>query len=1354
MRKSKKILAAVISIAMVAQSFAGSGIALAAGSDGISISDTFSDSTFSAYISSNFDSDGNGFLSDEEIAKVTDIDVSEEQPAIKSIAGVGVFTELQSLDCSSQAIKALDVSALTKLVYLDASSNQIPSLDLSSNTELTYLDVSENLMTELGLSQNSKLVTLNASGISITGIDVTDMSALRFLSVNNTAVSELDVSKNNNLQALYCAGTKALNFLDVSNHSNLKYLNCSLSALTSLNASGNAALISVDCSESAISSLDLSGDTALETLNCSSNKLATIDLSANTNLTYLNIGGNKLGKNGIDISRNTKLTQLNVSSNELESVNLSNNTSLVTLDCSKNNLTAIDTAANIGLVSLDVSSNKLTALDVSKNSELNELNCDSNSLTALDLSKNDGFLNEAGNVIGTISCANNAIDINLDETNYNYDLSQLPNFVRGTGIEPGDTDRKAMVALDSKAGEPKGATIDAYNLLPDLNATEVTYKYYYGLGKNYATFKLNINNPLKVKVLVEGSNNNAEVGKNIEIQKGSDVTLTAIHSVTEQELDNVTWSSGNDKIATIDEKTGRLSCVGIGETPIYVTFNGRTIGYVTLESMQPVESIVLDKTEINLEYGTFVDASKKTATIIPTILPDNAGHTEVTWASSNTKVATVSQTGVIKAAGNGTATITCTSSHGADGASVIAECTVNVTQRVNGVNISKSSLNMFVGDVDILNGTVNPTTAVNKDVEWSSDNEAVATVDKNGNVTAISVGIAHITCTSVDSPEAKSVCTITVLENVSDVSLNYTSYELILGSTVDDKTVTLDATIEGGDADVEYSTTWSSNDTTVASVDKNGKVTAKAPGEAVITCEVTSTRKAYCKIKVVQRATKVTIVKDKTTINVGETMTVTASIVPDNTTNKSVVWTSSNESVATVSQDGEIKAVGKGTATIKCTTQDGGDKYNTFTLTVKQLVESLDIDTTDIDIYVGKTQTIKATISPSNANANTVIWSSSDTNVATVSSTGLVRGCGEGTAIITCTTKDESNLSKTCKVTVHQQITGISLDETTATLFTGETFKLTPTIAPENVENAGVVWTSSNNSIAKVSNTGVVTAIARGTVTITCSAEDGLGAKATCRITVNQLVTSIKLSSSSITMFKGKTARVTAIVVPSNANNRNVTWTSSNTKVATVSGGTINAVSNGTAIITCTANDGSGIKATCKVTVTNPVTSIKLNATKKTLNVGKSFTLKATVAPTNAGNKNVTWTSSNTKVATVSATGVVKAVGKGSATITCTAKDGSGVKTTCVITTVQKVTKITLNKKKVTIKKGKTYTLKATIKPTNANNKAVIWKTSNKKYATVSANGVVTGKKKGKVTITCMAKDGSKKSAKCTVIIK
>ena len=115
----------------------------------------------------------------------------------------------------------------------------------------------------------------------------------------------------------------------------------------------------------------------------------------------------------------------------------------------------------------------------------------------------------------------------------------------------------------------------------------------------------------------------------------------------------------------------------------------------------------------------------------------------------------------------------------------------------------------------------------------------------------------------------------------------------------------------------------------------------------------------------------------------------------------------------------------------------------------------------------------------------------------------------------------------------------------------------------------------------------------------------------------------------------GKQGRITSTVAPANANNRNVEWTTSNSKVATVNNGTITAVSKGTAVITCKAKDGSGKLAKCTVTVSQPVTSIKLNATNKTIKKGATFTLKATVGPATANNKAVTWSSSNTKVATV-----------------------------------------------------------------------------------------------------------------------
>ena len=164
-----------------------------------------------------------------------------------------------------------------------------------------------------------------------------------------------------------------------------------------------------------------------------------------------------------------------------------------------------------------------------------------------------------------------------------------------------------------------------------------------------------------------------------------------------------------------------------------------------------------------------------------------------------------------------------------------------------------------------------------------------------------------------------------------------------------------------------------------------------------------------------------------------------------------------------------------------------------------------------------------------------------------------------------------------------------------------------------------------------------------------------------------------------------------------------------------------------------------------------------MNKANASIEKGKTLQLKATVTPTNATTKAVTWKSSNTKIATVSSTGKVTAKATGTVTITCTAKDGSGKKATCKITVIKptvKATKITINKTKATLVKGEKISLKATVTPTNATNKAVTWKSSNTKIATVSSTGKVTAKATGTVTITCTAKDGSGKKATCKITVR
>lgn len=272
-------------------------------------------------------------------------------------------------------------------------------------------------------------------------------------------------------------------------------------------------------------------------------------------------------------------------------------------------------------------------------------------------------------------------------------------------------------------------------------------------------------------------------------------------------------------------------------------------------------------------------------------------------------------------------------------------------------------------------------------------------------------------------------------------------------------------------------------------------------------------------------------------------------------------------------------------------------------------------------------------------------------------------------------------------------------------------------------------------------------------------------------------VSKLTLNRTSVSLTKkGQTYQLKATASPSNATNKSVTWQSSNTKVVTVnSAGKLTAVGNGSATITATAKDGSKKKVTCKVTVKIPtvvkVSRVSLNKNDLALtSKGQSYQLSASVAPSNAANKSVKWTSGNPKVATVSSSGKVTAVANGNTTITATAADGSGKKDICAVTvnipkpadptptpdptpSVVKVSSVSLNQSSLSLtQKGQTARLSATVSPSNATNKSVTWSSSNNNVATVS-NGVVTAVGNGSATITATAADGSGKRASCSVTV-
>ena len=245
--------------------------------------------------------------------------------------------------------------------------------------------------------------------------------------------------------------------------------------------------------------------------------------------------------------------------------------------------------------------------------------------------------------------------------------------------------------------------------------------------------------------------------------------------------------------------------------------------------------------------------------------------------------------------------------------------------------------------------------------------------------------------------------------------------------------------------------------------------------------------------------------KSAITLTEGDSETLTATIKPDNATNKKYSWKSSDSTVASVSADGKVTANKPGSATITVTTEDGG-KTASCQVTVNArsyAVESISLNKSAITLTEGDSETLTATIKPDNATNKKYSWKSSDSAVASVSADGKVTAIKPGSATITVTTED-GRKTASCQVTVKARIypvESISLNKSAITLTEGDSETLTATIKPDNATNKKYSWKSSDSAVASVSADGKVTAIKPGSATITVTTEDG-GKTASCQVTV------------------------------------------------------------------------------------------------------------------------------------------------------------------------------------------------------------------------------------------------------------
>lgn len=569
-----------------------------------------------------------------------------------------------------------------------------------------------------------------------------------------------------------------------------------------------------------------------------------------------------------------------------------------------------------------------------------------------------------------------------------------------------------------------------------------------GAGTNYSVVEVLDNN---TKVTVLNTSNNSWF--KVMLSDGTTGYCSANYlnvsgkAVVSEALNLRTGASTKYSVITVMPKGTAVTILSTSGSWARVKTAGGTTGYCAIEYLTMDTSVILSSSKVNLYVGS---TEKLTA------------DTAVTWSSSNSSVVSVNSDGTLKALKAGTATVTAKSK--ANAAST-ASCTIVVTeQTLKSIQLSATSKTLYIGESFKLGAT---TTPANYTVKYSTDNPDIAPVSSDGTVTALSEGTAHITVTD-NAGLVKAVCTVTV-KAAPDVTEE--SHCVAIGGI---RTLVCNAA------------RWESEDKNIAVVDNKGNVTGIKVGTTYINAYDEKDRLIFHSSMTVQDKsfTSITIQNQTTTTYIGESFNLNAIT---NTGVGSLYYRSRNETVATVDSEGNVKAVGAGTAVIVAF-----DKTATIktTLTVK-VQEICKLNSLQNAASVAAGSSVRLNF---NTNDNASLqWTSSNESIAAVKD-GVVSGFKPGTVTVTATTP--GGAKKSCTVTVSSVSTGnaVGISRSSSSVCVGQTLYLTGWVSKGSTS-----WKSSNTAVATVSD-GFVYAKSTGKVAITVN--DAYGHTAVCVVTV------------------------------------------------------------------------------------------------------------------------------------------------------------------------------------------------------------------------------------------------------------
>jgi uncharacterized protein YjdB len=639
-----------------------------------------------------------------------------------------------------------------------------------------------------------------------------------------------------------------------------------------------------------------------------------------------------------------------------------------------------------------------------------------------------------------------------------------------------------------------------------------------------------------------------------------------------------TWTTILDRVPGV---APNIAADNKGRMFISASGNGIFFGSPVAGPVQSVE--IVNPASDTIVKGFSVKLNVKFTPAYPT-------NPAVTWSSSDTAIAKVDPFGKVSGMNAGTATITVTS---VDGGKTGTRQIVVIPPTISTGITTDSVLYGTMNTPKQITAAIVPSNTTNKTLNWSVADSTIASVDANGIVTGLKLGATTLTISAADGGSSKTVQLIvnTIVTAINAGSTATTSnpptpyQNTIIGQYIPEGPAGTDKLWHAG-----Y--TWSSRNT--ATMDLS-QVTAPAPRQVYEYMRVAKNTVAQLRyyfrnlIPNANYSLRLHFVEPSDADKANRVFNVKTS--GDSLINFNIYQAAGNKLNTVITRTLEAKADNAGVITVYFIPKVGpNDPYSASIVALEASIiplQGISIYSDSSNLYVSYKDTLKLTTTPANATNRNLVYKSSDNAIATVDLNGVVTGKAAGTVAITATSAESNFTATKTYMVIYVPVTALTLDSTSANVFVGSTFQLNPTISPAKASNKGVIWTSSDTTVAKVSINGLISGIKQGDAIVTATSADKPAITAHSNIHVaNVLATGLTLQPSNAIIGERDTLRVKVDFLPANTSIKKVTWSSSNTALATVdSTGLITAIKQGTLSITVNSQDGSGVSTTLPVTV-------------------------------------------------------------------------------------------------------------------------------------------------------------------------